>query len=52
MVMEEDLILGGGHIVQYTDNVSQNCTPKTYIILLTNDTTINLIIKNKGQNEG
>lgn len=39
MVTEEDLTLGGGHTVQYTDNVSQNCTLKTYIILLSNITS-------------
>ena len=43
MVTEEDMTLGGGHTLQYTDHVSQNCTLETYIILLTNATPINLI---------
>ena len=43
MMMEDDWTLGGGHTIQYTDNVSQNCTFETYIILLTNVTSINLI---------
>ena len=43
MVMEDDLTLGGGHIVQYTDRVSQKYTLETSIILLTNATPINLI---------
>ena len=38
MVMEGDLTLDGEHIIQYTDDVLQNCTPETYIILLTNVT--------------
>ena len=43
MVMEGDLILGGKHIIQYTDNVLENCTLETYIILLTNVTLTNSI---------
>ena len=43
MVTEDDLTLGGGHTMQYTDHVSQNYTTETYIILLTNVTPINLI---------
>ena len=37
------------HTVQYTGDVSLNCTLETYIISLTNDTPINLIksLKNK-----
>ena len=27
---------GGEHTIKYTDNVLQNCTHETYIILLTN----------------
>ena len=27
------LDLGGEHTIQYTDEVLQDCTPKTYIIL-------------------
>ena len=33
--------------MQYTDHVLQNCTPETYIILLTNVTPINSIKKKK-----
>ena len=36
-------ISDGEHTVQYTNDVLQNCTPKTYIILLTNVTPINSI---------
>ena len=43
MVMEGDLTLGGEHTIQYTDDVLQNCTFETYIISLTNVTTINSI---------
>ena len=43
MVREEDLILCGEHTIQYTDNVLQNYTLETYIILLTNVTPINSI---------
>ena len=28
--------LGGEHIMQYTGNLLQNCTPETYVILLKN----------------
>ena len=42
-VMEEDLTLGGEHPLHYTDDVLQDCTLETYIILLTNVTLINLI---------
>ena len=35
MVMEGDLTWGGEHTVQYTDDILQNCTLETYIILLT-----------------
>ena len=45
--MEGDLTWGGEHTVQYTDDVLQNCTPETYIILLNNVTTINSIKKVK-----
>ena len=38
MVMEGDLTLDGEHIIQYTNDILQNCTPETYIILLTNVT--------------
>ena len=40
---EGDLTLGGEHTIQYTDDVSENCTPETYITLLTNVTPINSI---------
>ena len=36
---------GGEHTIQCTDNVLQNCTPKTYLILLTKLTPINSIKK-------
>ena len=42
---EKDLTLGGGHTVQHTDDESQNRTLETYIILLTNITPKNLILK-------
>ena len=35
----EDLTLAGGYTMQWTDDVSLNCTHETYIILLTNVTT-------------
>ena len=41
--MEGDLTWGGEHKIQYIDDVLQNCTPETYIILLTNVTPINSI---------
>ena len=40
--MEGDLTVGGEHTIQYTDDVSQNCTPE-YIILLNNVTPISSI---------
>ena len=43
MVMKYDLTLGGGHTMHYSDHVSWNCIPETYIILLTQVTLINLI---------
>ena len=43
MVMEGDLTWGGEHTAQCADDVLQNCTPETCIILLTNVTTINSI---------
>ena len=42
MVMEDDLTLGGGHTLQYTDDVSQKCTLETYMILLANASPINV----------
>ena len=44
MVMEGDLTWGGEHTVQSTDDVLQNCTSETYIILLTDIIPINSII--------
>ena len=38
MGMEGDLTWGSKHTIQYTDDVLQNCTPDTYVILLTNVT--------------
>ena len=35
MVMEGDWTWGGKYTIQYVDDVLQNCTPETYIILLT-----------------
>ena len=45
--MEGDLTWGGEHTIQYTDDVLQNCTPETYITLLTNVTPVNIIKKSK-----
>ena len=42
MVTEDDLTLGGGHTIQYTDHVSQKSIVEIYVILLTNVTSINL----------
>ena len=36
-----DLTWSGEHTIHYTDDVLQNCTPETYVILLTNVTPIN-----------
>ena len=38
MVKKEDLTLGGGHTMRYTDDVLQNYTLEIYIILLTSHT--------------
>ena len=43
--MEGRLTWGSEHTIQYTDDVLQNHTPETYIILLTNVNTIHLIKK-------
>lgn len=40
---EGDLTLGGKHSMQYTDNVSSNCTLETYVILFTNVTPLKLV---------
>lgn len=50
MVVEGDLTWGGEHIIQYTDDMLQNCTPETYILLLNNVTPINSIKKVKTNN--
>ena len=51
MEMDGDLTWGGEHTMQYTDDILQNCTPETYIILLTNVTPINSIkIEKRGIN--
>ena len=47
MVMEGELTSGGEHTIQCTHDILQNCTPETYIILLTNATPINLMNKKK-----
>ena len=43
MVMEGDLTWGGEHTIQYTDDVLQNCTLETNIILLTKVTPVKSI---------
>ena len=40
--MKGDLTWGGGHTLQYTDVVVENCILETYIILVTNVTPMNL----------
>lgn len=45
MVTERDQTLGGEHTMQCTDDILQNCTLETYVMLLTNVTTKNLILK-------
>lgn len=37
------LTLGGGHAMQYADNVPQKCMLETYVTLLTSVTPIRLI---------
>ena len=51
MVMEGDWTLGGEHTVQCADDVLQNCTPEAYIILLTDVTPINSILKKNNKKE-
>ena len=41
MLMEGDLTWRGEHTLQYTDDVLQNYTAETYILLLTNVASIN-----------
>ena len=45
MVMEGDVTWGGEHTVQYTGDISQNCTLETYIILSNEVTPMNSIKK-------
>ena len=47
MVLEGESTWDGEQTIQYTDNVLQNCTPETYIILLTDVIPINSIKKEK-----
>ena len=47
MVTEKDLTLGGEHTMQYTDDVSWNCTTEHYIISLTNVNPMKLVLKRK-----
>ena len=47
--MEKDFTWGGEPTIQYTDDVLYNCTPETYIVLLTNVTLIN---SKEGRKEG
>lgn len=48
MMMEGYLTLSGEYTRRYTDDTLHNCMLELYIILLTNDTPINLIkFKNK-----
>ena len=47
MLLEGDLTLGREHTIQYTDDVLQNCTPETYIVLLSNVTPVNSIKKKR-----
>ena len=46
--MEGDWTWGGEHTIQYTDDISQNYAPETYVILLTNVTPKNSIKNVKG----
>ena len=46
MVTEGDLSLGDEHTIQCTDDVLQNCTLKSYIILLINTAPIISMKKN------
>ena len=45
MMMDGDLTRDDEHTIQYTDDVLQNCTSETFVILLTNVTPINSISK-------
>ena len=50
--MEKDFTWGGEPTIQYTDDVLYNCTPETYIVLLTKVTPINSIKNLFLNNEG
>ena len=39
------LDFGAEHTIPYTDDMLYNCTPETHVILFTNVTPINLILK-------
>ena len=47
MVMEEDVIWGGEHTIQCTNDVFWNCTPEMCIIVLTSVTPTGSIKKKK-----
>ena len=49
--MEGDVTWGSEHTIQYTNDILQNCTAETYVILLTNVTPINSILKIKIRKE-
>ena len=51
--MEGDLAWGGEHVIHYTDDALQNCTPETYRILLTNATPMDsiTILNNENKNK-
>lgn len=51
-VTEGGRTLGSGHTAQYTDPVSQTQTLETYMILLSNVTSINVVLKNLKRNKG
>ena len=42
-MVTEDLTVGGGHTVHYTDHVSSESTLETYAVLVTNVTLIKII---------
>ena len=48
--MEGDFTWDVEHALQYTDDVSQNCTPETYTILITNVTPISSTFFKKRKN--
>ena len=50
MMMDGVLPWGGGHTIQHTDGVLQNCAPETSILLLASVTPRNSIKREKIQN--